>query len=154
MKNLKLLTVIIASGVMVACNNSTPQEKAQSQSEKFEEKATDAAKDANTAAADAAGKSIESFIYSDMAASNQAIAQVATPPLSNEKARDLCSKLGKAIINRVNASDEKKAQDAEKAILKEKQEVEKALIDKKITQQDKDSIFKYGDDCLNAAKNI
>lgn len=154
MKNLKVLSAVVVSGLLFACNSGTPQEKAENQSEKYEEKAYDAAKEANSAAADATGKSIESIIYSDMAASNKAIAQVPTPALSNDKARDLCSKLGKSIVNRVNASDERQVQDAEKAIVKEKQEIETAVIDKKITEDDKNSIFKYGEDCLNAANNI
>lgn len=154
MKNLTVLSTVLLSGLMIACNSNTPQEKAESEMKKYEEKAFDAAKDANSAAVDATDKSIESAVYSNMAAANEAIAQVAMPVLSNSTAKDLCSKLGKSIVNRVNAVDASKAADSEKNIMKEKTEVENAFIDKKITEQDKARILQYADDCIAAAQSF
>lgn len=152
MKNLTVLSFVVV-GLFIACNNSTPQEKAESEMEKYEEKAYDAAKDANSTAIDATEKSVESMIYTNIASANQAVSQIPMPTLSNAKAKELCADLGKSIVDRINAADASKAADVEKSILKEKAEVEKALIDKKITQEDRDSILKYVDDCFSAAKN-
>ncbi len=154
MKNLKLLSATLVSGLFLACNSSTPQQKAEGQSEKYEEKAYDAANQANSAAAIATDKTVESIIYADMAAVNNAVSQVPMPTLSNKDATNLCTQLGKSIVNRINASDDKQVASTQKEILKEKTNVEKALIDKKITEEDKNSIFKYADDCMAAANSI
>ena len=122
--------------------------------QKYEEKAIDAAKEANSSAIDATDKSIESAVYSNIAAANEAIAQIPLPVLSNAEAKDLCAKLGKSIVNRINATDASEAAENEKNIMKEKTEVENALIDKKITEEDKTKIMKYVDDCLAASKSF
>jgi len=154
MKNLTVLSTILMGGLLMACNGGTPQEKAEHQMEKNEEKAYDAAKEANSAVVEATDKSIESAVYSNMAAANEAITQIPLPTLSNNTAKDLCSKIGKSIVNRINADNASKATEADKNILQEKTEVQKALADKKITAEDEAKILKYADDCIAAIKNF
>ncbi|SJN49087.1 hypothetical protein FM120_22710 [Sphingobacterium faecium PCAi_F2.5] len=120
--------------------------------EKTEEKAQDAASDAEKASDKAAHIDLEKTIYSNMAAANAAVAKIAMPALSNSKAKELCSDLGKSIVDRINAKTNDNIIEAEKDILEDRTDVEKAFLEKKISAQDKDHILKYGDDCLAAAR--
>lgn len=87
-----------------------------------------------------------------MAAANAAVAKIAMPALSNSKAKELCSDLGKSILDRINAKTNDNIIEAEKDILEDRTDVEKAFLEKKISAQDKDHILKYADDCLAAAR--
>jgi hypothetical protein len=152
MRKVTLLSLILSGTLLYACNNNTPQEKAEHAMEKTEEKALDAATDAEKASDKAANIDLEKTIYSNMAAANAAVAKIAMPALSNNKAKELCSDLGKSIVDRINAKTNDDIIDAEKDILEDRTDVEKAFLEKKIAAQDKDHILKYADDCLAAAR--
>lgn len=154
MKKLTLISPIILSAFFIACNNGTPQEKAAKEGEKYEEKAFESAQSAQNAAVDADEKNWESIVYSNMAASNEAVARIPMPSLSNDKANNLCKKIGKSIVNRINATDENSVKNAEKDIMQDKTDINNAYIDKKITESDKDAILDYANKCLHAAQNV
>lgn len=151
MKKLTLLTMALSAVMLYACNN-TPQEKAEKAMEQTEEKAMDAATDAEKASDKAANIDMEKTVYANMAAANAAVAKIAMPALSNSKAKELASDLGKSIVDRINAKTNDDIVDAEKDILEDRTDVEKAFLEKKISAQDKDHILKYADDCLAAAR--
>lgn len=153
MKKLTLISPIILSLFLIACNNSTPQEKAAKESEKYEEKAYESALDAQDAEINADEKNWESVVYSNIAASNEAVSKIDMPVLSNDKAKDLCKKIGKSIVNRINATDENSIKNSEKDIMQDKTDINNAYIDKKITEADKDAILEYANKCLHAAQN-
>ncbi|HBW80710.1 MAG TPA: hypothetical protein DEF78_11500, partial [Sphingobacterium sp.] len=92
---------------------------------------------------DAATKDAEAVVYSDKAAANAAIASVTAPVLSNDKAKELYTKLGKTWVDRINAESADQALDKEKSLLDIKNEIEKSLADGKISASDKDNIMKY-----------
>lgn len=150
--NKTLLASIATATILVSCNNQTPQEKAADSMEHQEEKAADANEEAMKTSEDAATKDAEAVIYSNKAAANAAIASVPAPALSNDKAKELYTKLGKAWVDRINADSADKAVSTEKSLLDIKNEIEKSVTDGKISAQDKDSIMKYQDDCLAAIK--
>lgn len=152
MKKVTFLSMMLSGALLYSCNNNTPQEKAESAMEKTEEKAQDAASDAEKASDKAAHIDLEKTIYSNMAAANAAVAKIAMPALSNSKAKELCSDLGKSIVDRINAKTNDNIIEAEKDILEDRTDVEKAFLEKKISAQDKDHILKYADDCLAAAR--
>lgn len=152
MKKVTFLSMMLSGALLYSCNNNTPQEKAEHAMEKTEEKAQDAASDAEKASDKAAHIDLEKTIYSNMAAANAAVAKIAMPALSNSKAKELCSDLGKSIVDRINAKTNDNIIEAEKDILEDRTDVEKAFLEKKISAQDKDHILKYADDCLAAAR--
>lgn len=152
MKKVTFLSMMLSGALLYSCNNNTPQEKAENAMEKTEEKAQDAASDAEKASDKAAHIDLEKTIYSNMAAANAAVANIAMPALSNSKAKELCSDLGKSIVDRINAKTNDNIIEAEKDILEDRTDVEKAFLEKKISAQDKDHILKYADDCLAAAR--
>jgi hypothetical protein len=152
MKKVTFLSMMLSGALLYSCKNNTPQEKAENAMEKTEEKAQDAASDAEKASDKAAHIDLEKTIYSNMAAANAAVAKIAMPALSNSKAKGLCSDLGKSIVDRINAKTNDNIIEAEKDILEDRTDVEKAFLEKKISAQDKDHILKYADDCLAAAR--
>ncbi|MDH5826810.1 hypothetical protein [Sphingobacterium faecium] len=152
MKKVTYLSIMLSSALLYACNNNTPQEKAEQAMERTEEKALDAAADAEKKSGDVSNKELEKTIYSNMAAANAAVAKIEMPQLSNDKAKALCSELGKSIINRINAKTNDDIINTQKEYLEDKTDVEKAFLDKAITASDKDLILKYGEDCLAAAR--
>lgn len=151
MRKVALLTMALSAATLYACNN-TPQEKAEKAMEQTEDKAMDAATDAEKASDKAANIDMEKTVYSNMAAANAAVAKIAMPALSNSKAKELASDLGKSIVDRINAKTNDDIVEAEKDIIEDRTDVEKAFLEKKISAQDKDHILKYGDDCLAAAR--
>ncbi|AIM37134.1 hypothetical protein ACFX5U_09890 [Sphingobacterium sp. SG20118] len=151
MRKLTLLSVALSGCMLYACNN-TPQEKAKQEMKKTEEKALSAAEDANQASSKLSSKDMETIIYSNMAAANEAITKINMPTLSNHKAKELCSDLGKSIIDRINARDTDDIIDTEKDIVEDRADVSKALLENKITENDKNLILKYADDCIAAAR--
>ena len=152
MRKLTVLSAFLLSTMLYACNNNTPQEKATNEMEKTEEKALDAANDARKASENATTKDMEKIIYSNMAAANEAIAKISIPALANDKAKELCTDLGKSIVDRINARTTEEIMDSQKDIVEDRSDVEKALREKKISAADKDSILKYADDCIAAAR--
>lgn len=151
MRKATLLTIALCGAMLYGCNN-TPQEKAEKAMEQTEEKAMDAAVDADKAADKAANNDMEKTVYANMAAANAAVAKIAIPALSNDKAKELCSDLGKSIVERINANTSNDIIETEKDILEDRTDVETAFLEKKISAQDKDHILKYGDDCIAAAR--
>ncbi len=150
--NKTLLASLATAAILVSCNNQTPQEKAAEKMEHAEEKAADANEKAMKTSEDAATKDAEAVVYSDKAAANAAIASVTAPVLSNDKAKELYTKLGKTWVDRINAESADQALDKEKSLLDIKNEIEKSLADGKISASDKDNIMKYQSDCLAAIK--
>ncbi len=150
--NKTLFASLAALTLLASCNNQTPQEKAAENMEHAEEKAADANEEAMKTSEDAATKDAEAVVYSDKAAANAAIASVAAPALSNDKAKELYTKLGKTWVERINAETADKALDKEKSSLDIKNEIEKNVADGKISASDKDNIMKYQSDCIAAVK--
>jgi len=150
--NKTLFASLAALTLLASCNNQTPQEKAAENMEHAEEKAADANEEAMKTSEDAATKDAEAVVYSDKAAANAAIASVAAPVLSNDKAKELYTKLGKTWVERINAETADKALDKEKSLLDIKNEIEKNVTDGKISASDKDNIMKYQSDCIAAVK--
>lgn len=146
------LSIISATALLYACTNNTPQEKAERAMQKTEEKALHAENAAEKAANKAANIDMEKTIYANMATANAAVAKIKMPVLSNNKAKELCSDLGKSIIDRINAKTSDDIIDAQKDILEDRADVEKDFLDKKITAKDRELILKYGEDCLAAAR--
>ncbi|WP_312364588.1 hypothetical protein [Sphingobacterium sp.] len=150
--NKTLFASLAALTLLASCNNQTPQEKAAENMEHAEDKAADANEEAMKTSEDAATKDAEAMVYSDKAAANAAIASVAAPVLSNDKAKELYTKLGKTWVERINAETADKALDKEKSLLDIKNEIEKSVADGKISASDKDNIMKYQSDCIAAVK--
>ncbi|WP_286849379.1 MULTISPECIES: hypothetical protein, partial [Sphingobacterium] len=107
--NKTLFASLATAAILVSCNNQTPQEKATEHMENAEEKAADANEEAMKTSEDAATKDAEAVVYSDKAAANAAIASVTAPVLSNAKAKELYTKLGKTWVDRINAETAEKA---------------------------------------------
>ncbi|MDR2272623.1 MAG: hypothetical protein LBF27_17070 [Sphingobacterium sp.] len=147
-----LLASFAAATIFVSCNNQTPQEKATDSMEHATDKAADANEDAAKTAEELAQKDTEVTLYSNKAAANAAIASVKAPTLSNDKAKELYTKLGKTWVDRINADDPDKALDTEKALLDIKNEIEKNAAEGKITAADQKNIMDYQSDCLAAIK--
>ena len=143
---------LATAAILFSCNNQTPQEKAADSMEQAEDKAADANEEAMKTSEDAATKDADAVVYSNKAAANAAIAAVPAPTLSNDKAKELYTKLGKTWVDRINADTHEKAVDKEKSLLDIKNEIEKDAVEGKITATDKDNIMKYQSDCLAAIK--
>lgn len=151
MKNLKIVPTILLCALFLACNNTSPQEKAAKETENLEEKSFDAAEEAFDDAKEVEKKNAESMIYANKAASNEAISKIPLPPLSNEAAKKLCNEIGRSIVDRINAESNREVESTEKKIIEHKANVDKALVDNKITAEDKKSILDYAERCLLAA---
>lgn len=143
---------LATAAILFSCNNQTPQEKAADSMEHAEDKAADATEEAMKTSEDAATKDAEAVVYSNKAAANAAIASVPAPTLTNDKAKELYTKLGKTWVDRINADSHEKAVDKEKALLDIKNEIDKNAVEGKITATEKDNIMKYQSDCLAAIK--
>ncbi|WP_282636706.1 hypothetical protein [Sphingobacterium thalpophilum] len=118
-----------------------------------EEKAALASEDAMATAEDAAAKNTEAVVYANIAAANEAVANIPAPVLSNEEAKKLYKKLGRTIVDRINVKTAAEAMDKEHAITEIKNELLNKLQSGKITQEDVDQIRKYLADCLVAAQS-
>lgn len=155
MKKGKLYLMSLAMGaIFFACNNQTPQEKATDQMEKAENKALASSEDATATFESAAAKNTEAVIYSNIAAANEAISKIPPPQLSNTEAKSLYTRLGKTVVDRINAKTALEAMDKEDAIQKIKNDSARKLQAGKITQSDYDNILKYLADCFAASKSI
>ncbi|WP_343565814.1 hypothetical protein [Sphingobacterium sp.] len=156
MKKGKLYLVSLATSAILlsACNNQTPQEKATDQMEKAENKALASSEDATATFESAAAKNTEAVIYSNIAAANEAISKIPPPQLSNTEAKSLYTRLGKTVVDRINAKTALEAMDKEDAIQKIKNDSARKLQAGKITQSDYDNILKYLADCFAASKSI
>ncbi len=132
---------LITSLLLISCNHKTPQEKASRHMEEAEHKA-------------AAAKNTEAVIYANIAAANEAVAGIPAPALSNKEAERIYNKLGKIIVDRINAKTAVEAMEKEQAIARIKKDVLENLRNGKITQADHDGIMGYLEDSIKAAKSV
>jgi len=154
MTRISMILPFVTSIVLVmACDNQTPQQKAEDRMQHAEEKAALASEDAMATAEDAAAKNTEAVVYANIAAANEAVANIPAPVLPNEEAKKLYKKLGRTIVDRINVKTAAEAMDKEHAITEIKNELLNKLQSGKITQEDVDQIRKYLADCLVAAQS-
>lgn len=135
-----ILPIVIASFVC-ACSNQSPQEKAADRMEKAPNKVMEASEDALATSENATAKNTDAIIYSNLAATNEVISKMPAPQLSNNEAKSLYTKLGKAVVDHINLKTAKEVRDEENAM----KEIEKESKGKrqagKITQTDYDNIL-------------
>ncbi len=140
---------LITSLLLISCNHQTPQEKASRHMEEAEHKAAAASEQAIARAEAAAA-----IIYANIAAANEAVAGIPAPALSNKEAERIYNKLGKIIVDRINAKTAVEAMEKEQAIARIKKDVLENLRNGKITQADHDGIMGYLEDSIKAAKSV
>ena len=150
-KHLFLLSLISLLALFSACNRQTPQQRAIERMERAEQKAAVASEDAMATAEDAAAKNTEAVVYANIAAANEAVAHIPAPTLSNHEARTLYAKLGRTIVDRINAKTAQEAMDKEQSIAHIRNEMTNKLQSGKITRDDYNHILKYLADCTSAA---
>jgi len=83
----------------------------------------------------------------------KAISKIPAPQLSNNEAKSLYTKLGKAVVDRINVKIAKEAMHEENTIKEIEKESKGKLQAEKITQADYDNILKYSADCNAIAKS-
>ncbi|WP_367330972.1 hypothetical protein [Sphingobacterium multivorum] len=145
---------LITSLLLISCNHQTPQEKASHHMEEAEHKAAAASEQAIVRAEAAAAKNTEAVIYANIAAANEAVAGIPAPALSNKEAERIYNKLGKIIVDRINAKTAVEAMEKEQAIARIKKDILENLRNGKITQADHDGIMGYLEDSIKAAKSV
>jgi len=98
-------------------------------------------------------KKAEATVYANLTAANEAISKIPAPELSNDEARQIYSKLGKTIVDRINARSTTEIINKEEAIGEIKADITAKFETGKISQTDRDNILKYLNDCIVAVKS-
>jgi len=139
--------------ILLSACNQTPQEKAGDKMVHTGNKASQANKEAVSKSKDVAEKKAEATVYANLTAANEAISKIPAPELSNDEARQIYSKLGKTIVDRINARSTTEIINKEEAIGEIKADITAKFETGKISQTDRDNILKYLNDCIVAVKS-